>query len=175
MRTTRFTTSCTAFPAFSPRSCLSHRKLRDRRQLMSTKAPVSKTSSRAARVTCVGLDAISHRHTVACHAARKHITRACCATLERLLSARLVCVRHFSVHHQLTSFVVGRFEKEDQPTPLLVCASLACVPLYETKKDVARSAITCVWPGRVAYEEGSSNWTRMQQTFSMDSYHKIRS
>ena len=38
----RFTLCCTAFPSFSPRLRLSHRKLRDRRQLMSTKAHVSK-------------------------------------------------------------------------------------------------------------------------------------
>ena len=36
----RFSTYCTAFPAFSPRLGLSHWKLRDRRQPMSTEAPV---------------------------------------------------------------------------------------------------------------------------------------
>ena len=42
LQLTPVTTSYTVFPAFSPRSCLSHRKLRDRRQLMSTKALVTK-------------------------------------------------------------------------------------------------------------------------------------
>ena len=38
----RFTLCCPDRPWFSPRTCLSHRMLRDRRQLMSTKALVSK-------------------------------------------------------------------------------------------------------------------------------------
>ena len=40
----RFTLCCAACSLLSPRSCLSHRKLRDRWQLMSTKAHVSKKS-----------------------------------------------------------------------------------------------------------------------------------